>query len=299
MDKSIPHYPEIDFSTNSYGSNHIIRQFIDWPRDIPLPITIPHGFKFNSILSNIWIEKQAIIDRCIKHELIGKKYMHKCGHPILYLAEIEEQKRQGTLSIPRHPSYTNPKYNASSQLFYDNFDKYCHKFIRLPDKFHPLTICLFHTMVEKCIPICEKYKLDYVTSGKNNSLFYERLRKLMTKYKYITTYTNTPMWFAFHWRCKFFYHDPLIWMGIRPHFTPPEYYDIFTPENADESLSLQNHLHPCHRNFLGKELKRSKEEILSLMEECKQDIRYQFCMSIYEKNDKDIKSIHKHFPFKK
>jgi len=297
----IPSYPEIDHTTSkSYGANHVIRQFIDWPDDIPLPIVIPYNFKRRFILSNVWIEKQMHIDILTKRELIGKKHMHKCGHAILYLPEIEEQERQGTLSMPRHPSYANQKFNSSSQLFYDNFDKYCQKFIRLPDKFHPLTICLFHTMAKKCIPICEKYKLNYVTNGFNNSLFFERLRKLMMKYEYVTSYTGTPMYFAFHWGCKFFYHDPpLIWMGVSPHFTPSEYYDIFTPDNADESLSLQKHLHPQHFNFLGKEFKRSKEKIISLIEECRKDIRYQFCMSIYEKNGKNINAIYKHLPKKK
>ena len=295
LEKTKPfRYPEIDLITNkTYGANHIIRQYIDWPQDIPLPITIPHDFKVDFILSNIWVERQTFLDLIIERKQIGEKYMHKCGHAILYLPEIKEQekqKKQGTLAFPKHPSYSG-KFLYSSQLYYELFDKYCQDFIKLPDKFHPLTICLFKTMKSKCIPICEKYKINYVTSGEKDIFFYERLRNLMIKYEYITGPTGLPMWFTSHWGCKFFYYSGIKGLDHKP---PEKYVSTFTLENADNSLELQKKLHPNDFPFLGKEFKKTKEEILKLMEECKKDIRYQFCMSIYEKNGKNINAIREH-----
>ncbi len=278
-------YPELAHSINVYSSNYIIRQYIDWPDTLPLPISLPHSYsshpQVNDMLANpfshFWAYGDCDYDYFIRSGLIGYKYIWKCGAIALYndIVGISEEQRRGTISMFLFPC-------GQQQLPLDFFEKYCEQLSNLPDKFHPITVSL-HRRMKDFVPTCTKYNLQHVCFGHHQHLFTKSVCEALSKFKYVTSdYWGAPQWYSIWRGCKFFYLGKS--MVTRPDgvlINRRKYKEkLFSIDNVEKDINHKRTLMEWH---LGVTYKKSKSELQRLIEFWAKDTKYQYLLYLRNK----------------
>lgn len=142
--------PEIHHNVNYYGSARIIKEYAGFPKWIPLPVglqlawlIVPGDIK--SIKANeAWIWSSDI-HKLLKGEITQSK-LRTVGSPFLYLCElmkdeINREPKKGSIVFPAHSSHQiDVNYNYA--VYVDMLNK-------LPDKYHPITICMYYVDIHK------------------------------------------------------------------------------------------------------------------------------------------------------
>ena len=226
-------YPELSDSICLYSSNYIIRQYIDWPDALPLPISmrgscgshIPTNILINNPFSHFWAYNEQDYDALIQKGFIGYRYLWKCGDMALYndIVGIPEEQREGTISMFCH----------QGELQF--FEKYCEQLSNLPDKFHPITMSL-HKNMKHYVPICAKYNLRHVCFGEHKHLFTKSVCEGLSKFKYATSdYSGAPQWYSIWRGCKFFYLGKAI---VNNGIVKMQYKEeLFSLDNVEKDLN--------------------------------------------------------------
>lgn len=195
-DRSIGYryYPWLYWTTELYSFGKCYRELMGFPKFLPLPFYGDHGVCLNS-----YFEPHEAKSKCKHHVTwFDERYNSLCSddshnksiihmpHPWVkyrHMKDIQlDSDRKGTLVFYAH---TN---NGIEMVDYDD-DDYFAKLSRLPDEFHPITICIHQHDIKKGTHLkLRKYGLSIITFGLTSSIYFvDRFYDVVTKFKYATS----------------------------------------------------------------------------------------------------------------
>jgi tetratricopeptide (TPR) repeat protein len=190
-----------------YGHAAIIRNYCGYAEELPLPLVVQHGGSAyydlwemtDEYLFDYWVWDEEVKEMNVKNHHLPPHTIHVLGAPFVYLADelktslIEDDARQGTIAFPNHSSPCTPAL--------EGFQDYANQLEALPDKFHPISVCLhpydiskgLHIPFEKkgftvisCIPDVITY---YPDIERNQNLFWHFYQQSYTP-SYLTNFIN-------------------------------------------------------------------------------------------------------------
>jgi len=252
-----------------YGHSAIIKKYCGYPEELPLPLVIQHGgggyYKLFEVtheyLFDYWVWDEEVKEENLNTHQMSSNTIHVLGAPFLYLADdlkpsLPDLERQGTIAFPNHSVPGSPVIK--------DFQEYAIQLEALPDKFHPITVCLhpydisqgLHIpfqnkgfVVISCVPDVITYYEDIL---QNQSLFWQLYTQSFTP-SYLTNFINfckdkkyvtanflsTPVYYSIYLGLQFFFYGVKTDYGRGEyHGSPPkevEYYRI-----TESLLSLTN-----------------------------------------------------------
>jgi hypothetical protein len=216
------------------------------------------------------------------------------GHPLIYAKNSFKGKRKGTIIIPENLSRANVLVDNETRrvTVFRNYDSILKALENLPDKFHPIDICLrFDDLelvirpgkrdesasrdVKSYISELESRGFNLVCVGfKHDNYFQERQLTLFSQYEYacVDHYLNSSKAYALYAGCKFFHPGDLTWdsplnpkwwykdkivnhLGTMEHKTPDEHNPWGRPifHEGKELFHLDN-VEWSHKNKKAKDL---------------------------------------------
>ncbi|MFO0128425.1 MAG: hypothetical protein ACK54J_14695 [Pseudanabaena sp.] len=160
-------YSGVDY----YGLGEIIKEYANFPKFLPLPVGIQHGWtslihthdvRYDAAENWFWTR-----DLEIKYQIKFKGLNTRTvGSPFLYLLKnlgyVEPIEKQGSIVFPAHSS-------RLCRVEYD-YEEYALMLGSLPDEYKPITVCMYHLDMDlkKEIPFLKRgFKI--VNNG--NSLY--------------------------------------------------------------------------------------------------------------------------------
>lgn len=176
-----------------YGFNKIIKNYAKYPRILPLPCHMEHGWGVESypIITDLSIENPLMLVFSKRRE---KDWKNKSSTPVAVMGSpfvhyknmhkiTQKNDAKGTIVFPSHSTlYTKSKF---SRL------EFCKKLKKLPKEFQPITICLFWLdYIDPVSEIYHKMGFKVVTAGPkiNNSLsFVKNFYNILSNHKYATS----------------------------------------------------------------------------------------------------------------
>lgn len=192
---SIQKLVETYLDTESYGSNLIIKEYCNFPKYLPLPCHMEHGWTAlpQALVTDLSIakEKGLMLVYSKRREKAWKKASKIpviiSGPPfVLYRkkhAIKKDANAKGTIVFPSH-----------STLFIESqfdIDGYCQELKKLPKEFHPITICLLYPDIKKGRDkVYVKNGFNVVSAGKKvrGSIdFVKNFYNILSKFKYATS----------------------------------------------------------------------------------------------------------------
>lgn len=134
-------YSGVDY----YGLGEIIKEYANFPKFLPLPVGIQHGWtslihthdvRYDAAENWFWTR-----DLEIKYQIKFKGLNTRTvGSPFLYLLRnlcyVEPLEKKGSIVFPAHSS-------KLCRVEYD-FEEYALMLNSLPDEYKPITICMYH-----------------------------------------------------------------------------------------------------------------------------------------------------------
>lgn len=176
-----------------YGFNKIIKDYAKYPRILPLPCHMEHGWSAEScpLITDIVIDKPLMLVFSKRREKAWKRKntipVVIMGSPFIHYRNMykitQKSDAKGTIVFPSHSTlYIKNKFSRID---------FCKKLKKLPKEFQPITICLFY--LDYLDPISEIYhKMGFkvVTTGPkiNNSLsFVKNFYDILSNNKYATS----------------------------------------------------------------------------------------------------------------
>ena len=136
----------------AYGGNLIIKKFAHFPRYLPLPAHIEHGWTAISNALNTDLSKaenKGLMLVFSSRRLVAWQKASKVpaviiGAPFVIYRQQSQIKKsktaKGTISFPSHSTINSPSH-------YD-IKRYCRELKSLPAKFQPVTICLLQPDID-------------------------------------------------------------------------------------------------------------------------------------------------------
>jgi tetratricopeptide (TPR) repeat protein len=248
-----------------YGHSAIIKNYCGYPEELPLPLVIQHGgsgyynlFEVTTeYLFDYWVWDEAVKEMNVKKHHLPPQTIHVLGSPFIYLADevkpsLPVCERKGTIAFPHHSTPCAPAI--------EGFQEYARQLQALPEKFHPITVCLhpydisqgLHIpFLEKgftvisCVPDVLTYYEDIV---KNPALFWQlyaqsyspfyltNFIKYCTEKKYATSnFSSTPTYYSIYLGLEFF------WYGKKTQYTTGEYH-LSPPEDVQYYRQMETTL---------------------------------------------------------
>jgi len=184
----------MQYSENTiYGINLILKDYANFPRFLPLPCHMEHGWTplSDALPSDLEIDKPLMLvfskRRQKSWKMQSKTPVYIMGSPLIHYRRMHKITKKpdarGTIVFPGHST-------ADIESSY-NIEKYCQELKSLPKKFHPLTICLFWPdCVSKNINIYRKAGFKVVTAGprfKKGLQFAKNFYKILSTNQYATS----------------------------------------------------------------------------------------------------------------
>lgn len=138
--------PEVYSFVRWYGHGEILKQYAGFPRWVPLPVNVQHGW------TNTARHCEAMSDApenwlwdVITEERVRRAYpgarTRTVGAPFLYFLRnlsyrpLPEASCRGTIVFPCH--------SAAWLKIQCDFDQYAEDLAALPEEYHPITVCLY------------------------------------------------------------------------------------------------------------------------------------------------------------
>ncbi len=181
--------------TEAYGCNLIMKEYINFPRYLPLPCHMEHGWTPlpNALISDLSIaqEKRLMLVYSKRRETAWKRATKIpakiIGSPFVIYRKMKKielsSQAKGTIAFPSHSTiFLESRYNI---------DDYCRKLKELPEEFQPVTVCLLYPDIKRGRDkIYEKYGFKVVSAGKKlrGSLeFVRKYYRILSNHKYATS----------------------------------------------------------------------------------------------------------------
>jgi len=183
----------IDMETSCYGINWIIKEYAKFPKYLPLPCHMEHGWTpiENALKSDLVSNKPLMLVFSKRRAEAWKKKsqisVEIMGSPFIHFKNMHHVTKQkdakGTVVFPSHSTY-----DLISQF---SVEQYCQELKNLPVKFQPVTICLFWLdFIEKKADIYRKNGFKVVSAGHKFSIgldFVKNFYKILSSHKYASS----------------------------------------------------------------------------------------------------------------
>jgi len=177
----------------NYGFNLIIKDFAKFPRYLPLPAHLAHGWNplpkpLNTDLATakplMLVFSQRRLEAWQSNSTIPAAIM---GSPFILYKDSNKIKKSanatGTIAFPSHSTF-----DLKSEF---NIDEYCRELSKLPGEFQPITICLFYLdYISPKSQVYRKYGFRVVTVGPeftNSIKFVRNFYKLLRDHRFATS----------------------------------------------------------------------------------------------------------------
>lgn len=173
-----------------YSFNLIIKDYCGFPKYLPVPFHMEHGWTILSepAVSDLKTKQKIILVFSKRREKTWKENsnipVYIMGAPFVHYRRIHKIERdlqaKGTVAFPAHSStFTKSIYNV---------DKLCEQLLSLDECFKPISISLLSEDINREL---EKKYLDYgfniVSAGNRNDMnFAEKYYNILKKHKYAT-----------------------------------------------------------------------------------------------------------------
>lgn len=137
----------------AYGCNQILKQYSHFPKYLPLPSHLEHGWTPlpDALVTDLEIaeEKRQMLVYSKRREIAWEKAtkipVAIMGSPFVLYRQMHKIKKKknasGTIVFPSHSTIF-----LESQF---DMDEYCNKLKSLPAEFQPITICLLYPDIER------------------------------------------------------------------------------------------------------------------------------------------------------
>lgn len=278
MSHSSRKHPEFNRSVLSYGNGMIVRQYINWPDDKPLPIGMPHSLRTElqdarkCVLRYFW----SFTDRPFRAPGVANIPL---GNPMLYVPEVEVAPQKGTLVFPQH-GYANKKREDLEH--HVKFERYCQDLLDLPKKYHPITVCLHPCDHVWPGEVCEKFGIRTISNGRRvqDPDFSFTFSNNLRAYEYITSSSIGQHIFlaTYYKKPAFLYGD----LGKLKYDWLTQFIAPFQM-GQDEETKYQ-----IVTDFLGVKFKRTPEELERILNRLAEDHTYQTLLQLYDRFGDDL-----------
>lgn len=190
--ETFPRVSPIAFwETETYSFGKTYRTWLRWPWFLPLPMIADHGVQFKRAFSRRELTSGARTYLTWSswrqtHETSGRPTVVRIPHPWTIYRKNQglspKQDATGTLVFISHTMQ-----NAKRTDF--DFRDYMESLRKLPEKFHPMTICIqMHDVRKGLHSELEQFGFPIVTAGNASSpLFVDRFYDLIYRHKYATS----------------------------------------------------------------------------------------------------------------
>jgi hypothetical protein len=172
-----------------YGFNKIIKEYAKFPKYLPLPCHMEHGWTAHddALKSDLVTDKSLMFvfsrRRALAWKRASKIPVEVMGSPFMHYKNLrgfsKKKDAKGIVVFPTHSTYgLKPNYDI---------EDFCQRLNSLPEKYKPITICLFWI---DYINIGKKYKnygFKVVSAGAkfSNSLsFAKKFYSILSGHKY-------------------------------------------------------------------------------------------------------------------
>ena len=177
----------------NYGFNLIIKDYAKFPRYLPLPCYMDHGWNTDNqpLNSDLKTDKPLMMVFSKRNAKAWKKKSDIpvviMGSPFVHYKNTHKIKQKpdakGAVVFPGHSTYY-----IKSQF---QVEDYCHVLKKLPKEFQPVTICLFWLdFIDQKTNIYRKMGFKVVSAGPKftNSLeFVKNFYNILSNHKYATS----------------------------------------------------------------------------------------------------------------
>lgn len=176
-----------------YGINLIIKDYAHFPRFLPLPCHLEHGWTplSNPLVSDLEVDKPIMLvfsrRRLEAWKAAGKSPAYIMGAPFAHYRKIHKITKKpnstGTVVFPSHST-------ANTKAKFD-VEKFCRELKGLPQEFHPITICLFWPdFIDGNADIYRRFGFSVTTAGprfKKGLIFVKNFYNILSRHKYATS----------------------------------------------------------------------------------------------------------------
>lgn len=174
-----------------YGIGFWLRRFARCPEWLPLYFFADHGPSLDKTILPYEIDSK--FDKALFHnsfkveDALSRKFskVYVVGSGFVHYKNLNKISRvsnpKGTVVFPFHSTF-------NIDTIFD-WEKYINELKSLPDKFHPLTICMHYVDIEKGLDrLFLKHGFNVVTAGhKNNIQFVQNFYEIIRDKKYGTS----------------------------------------------------------------------------------------------------------------
>lgn len=177
----------------NFGFNYIIKEYARFPRWLPLPAHMEHGWNpsRDPLVSDLGSDKPLMLVFSKRQKEAWKKKsdipVEVMGSPFIHYKNIHnitlKPDAKGTIAFPAHSTYFL-KYKF-------DIKKYCQTLQKLPNRFQPVTVCLMWLdYIDPSADIYQDMGFNVVTAGPKitNSLdFVKNFYKILSSFKFATS----------------------------------------------------------------------------------------------------------------
>lgn len=206
----------IGYPSGNYGHDWIVRKYLSFPRFIPLNVRIQHGWyqmlppdltdlKTRQPRMLLWSKRTAI-----EWQNSSETPFEILGAPLVHfrrMMQIEQRSdAEGTVVFPQHST-------RSSRSVHE-IDVYVDDLRRLPEKFHPITICLhFRDYDELESKFRQRGFERIVTAGESRlpkAGFAKNFYEILSRHRYASSNDlSTSLFYSVEMGIPFFVYGPL------------------------------------------------------------------------------------------
>lgn len=181
--------------TEAYGCNLILKEYCHFPKYLPLPCHMEHGWTplSNALVSDLAIAKEKKLmlvyseRRIIAWKRASDIPVLIMGSPFVIYRRMKKivlrPESEGTIVFPSHSTiFLKSQYNI---------DDYCLKLKKLPSEYQPVTICLLAPDIKMGRDkIYRQHGFSVVSAGdklRGNISFVRNFYEILSNYKYATS----------------------------------------------------------------------------------------------------------------
>jgi hypothetical protein len=233
---------EIHSSNDYYGQASILKEYANISKNYSLKCVLEHGLFFNDW---VWhadqnIELPIFLSVSSKRSHIQKLKTSKKSIPVgfgfLYAIKLfKERYGQNIETIKPHGTIVFPSHSTHHITAKFDFEHYSNKLSSLPDKYHPITVCIYwrdFLLGHHCSYQNKGFQI--VTCGHMyDPLFWLRFYDLCRRFKYATSNDfGTHLFLSIKSGCSFFYTNS----EKITHVNPQEYELLDYSKTKEESV---------------------------------------------------------------
>lgn len=218
-------------SATYYGIGDIIKKYAKFPNFLPFPVAIQHGWsnstgkhdaRFDVPENWYWSDG---IEQKYRQEFEGLS-TRAISSPFLYLLKLMGYREYPTSQ--RRGSIIFPSHSAAFIGMECDFEQYADLLDRLPDKYKPITVCIYHLDADKGLdkPFLDK-GFEVVSNGTSiyETKFLENfiLNTQNKKYAFSNQMTSALLFASVLGLKSFFYGPSFITKSTDPHHEGVDY----------------------------------------------------------------------------